>query len=495
MMFPLLMNNAFGTLMISDKDGGGDCTKIGNWNPSSKTCVLTTDIFENLEIRSNNLVLDGNNHLVNGNYDSETDSPRTCIFVDAKLGITIKNFEIQNCAIGISFQDTIQSYVIDNVISNNVASGIYMLASNDNIIKNNVVKNNPNGGIAFNGNGNLIEGNSVMDNSDLYLGQELQGVGVSLNAEGSIGNIFRSNEIKGHHIGLYFDGVHSSNTAENNIIENNDRGIDLSTSENFLIQNNIITNNEWGIESHAYAGAGGKNQIISNTISQNKIGAYLLSIGNILNENSFSSNSEVALQFSYDGKISKGNKIVNNNFVDNARNVQGGSGNIFSDDGYGNYYSDFSPYCDDSNSDDVCDVPYPFSTGTVGVIDNAVWKVKDGWKFVSIDLKPTVVLVPEPEPEPQLLEDPKTKSILDFVDPNKDPQYYIERYYNEATYKDWFDKNYPDYTIEEAIGFDSTKKLPEWIRNIFIWYGEDRISEDELLGAIQFLVQQGIIEI
>lgn len=107
MMFPLLMSSAFGTLMISDKDGGGDCTKIGNWNPSSKTCVLTTDIFENLEIRSNNLVLDGNNHLLNGNYDEATDSPRTCIFVDAKLGITIKNFEIQNCAIGISFQDTI----------------------------------------------------------------------------------------------------------------------------------------------------------------------------------------------------------------------------------------------------------------------------------------------------------------------------------------------------------------------------------------------------
>ena len=38
-------------------------------------------------------------------------------------------------------------------------------------------------------------------------------------------------------------------------------------------------------------------------------------------------------------------------------------------------------------------------------------------------------------------------------------------------------------------------KLPEWVRNIFIWYAEDRISEDELLGAIQFLVQQGIIRV
>lgn len=38
-------------------------------------------------------------------------------------------------------------------------------------------------------------------------------------------------------------------------------------------------------------------------------------------------------------------------------------------------------------------------------------------------------------------------------------------------------------------------KLPEWVRNIFIWYGEKKISEDELIGAIQFLVKQGIIKV
>jgi len=37
-------------------------------------------------------------------------------------------------------------------------------------------------------------------------------------------------------------------------------------------------------------------------------------------------------------------------------------------------------------------------------------------------------------------------------------------------------------------------KIPEWVRNIFIWYAEDRISEDELLGAIQFLIDHGILK-
>ncbi len=49
-------------------------------------------------------------------------------------------------------------------------------------------------------------------------------------------------------------------------------------------------------------------------------------------------------------------------------------------------------------------------------------------------------------------EPPESKPILDFVDETKDPQFYIDRYNSEPAYKDWFDKNFPDYTIEEAVG-------------------------------------------
>ena len=37
-------------------------------------------------------------------------------------------------------------------------------------------------------------------------------------------------------------------------------------------------------------------------------------------------------------------------------------------------------------------------------------------------------------------------------------------------------------------------KVPDWVRNIFIWYAEEKISEDELLDAIQFLIDQGILK-
>jgi len=41
---------------------------------------------------------------------------------------------------------------------------------------------------------------------------------------------------------------------------------------------------------------------------------------------------------------------------------------------------------------------------------------------------------------------------LDFVDPNRDPHTYIERYVREEDYRDWFNRNYPDHTIYEAVG-------------------------------------------
>lgn len=38
-------------------------------------------------------------------------------------------------------------------------------------------------------------------------------------------------------------------------------------------------------------------------------------------------------------------------------------------------------------------------------------------------------------------------------------------------------------------------KIPSWVKNIFSWYSQGRLSDDELIGAIKFLVQQGIIKL
>ena len=64
----------------------------------------------------------------------------------------------------------------------------------------------------------------------------------------------------------------------------------------------------------------------------------------------------------------------------------------------------------------------------------------------------------EPEPE--------TSQLADFVDPHKDPQYYLDRYYNEPAYKSWFDSNYPGMTIEDAVGYEETVSIKDEINEI-----------------------------
>ena len=63
----------------------------------------------------------------------------------------------------------------------------------------------------------------------------------------------------------------------------------------------------------------------------------------------------------------------------------------------------------------------------------------------------------------------KGKKIEDFVDPNKDPHSYLKRFILEEDYRDWFNRNYPDSTIYDAVG------LNEWDYNAM----EKKLSPDQ----------------
>ena len=55
--------------------------------------------------------------------------------------------------------------------------------------------------------------------------------------------------------------------------------------------------------------------------------------------------------------------------------------------------------------------------------------------------------------------------IVDFVDPPKGAEYYIDRYYGEPAYKSWFDRNYPGATIEQAVNKISETNQQNIIEN------------------------------
>ena len=51
-------------------------------------------------------------------------------------------------------------------------------------------------------------------------------------------------------------------------------------------------------------------------------------------------------------------------------------------------------------------------------------------------------------------------------------------------------------TVETTISvIGEESKIPDWVRNVFVWYAEDSISEKELLQALQYLINKNIIQV
>lgn len=83
--------------------------------------------------------------------------------------------------------------------------------------------------------------------------------------------------------------------------------------------------------------------------------------------------------------------------------------------------------------------------------------------------------------------------LLHFIEVEKGTQYYVDRYYHDDVYRDWFDSNFPEYTIEEAVGLPPDPVIPDWIKNNAKLWTEDMITDSDFLGGIGFLIQNGII--
>jgi len=72
--------------------------------------------------------------------------------------------------------------------------------------------------------------------------------------------------------------------------------------------------------------------------------------------------------------------------------------------------------------------------------------------------------------------DVNVKKTLNFIDGKKDPHEYIRRYLMEPKYKDWFNRNYPNNTIYDAVGLSMSDYL-SMKRELFP--EPDTINEEE----------------
>ncbi len=106
------------------------------------------------------------------------------------------------------------------------------------------------------------------------------------------------------------------------------------------------------------------------------------------------------------------------------------------------------------------------------------------------------VIISEPE-EPLIssnidsqivdVENSSKSKLANFVDPTKDPQYYIDRYNNEDLYRKWFDNNYPNLTIKEAVGYEKISTMIETQDS------ESKFSTEEITENIEGIISPEII--
>ena len=88
-------------------------------------------------------------------------------------------------------------------------------------------------------------------------------------------------------------------------------------------------------------------------------------------------------------------------------------------------------------------------------------KIKDGKSNQESESVEEVKPESVEEVKPESVEEVNVsiKKILDFVDKKKDPFEYLRRYLKESKYKDWFNRNYPNHTIYEAVGLSVSDYL------------------------------------
>ncbi|MEK7535881.1 MAG: hypothetical protein AAB590_02625, partial [Patescibacteria group bacterium] len=81
-------------------DTGGDCNSIGNWDSTSKTCTLSSDVFETIAIEDNGVTLNGNGKSVRGSDSGDG------IYAD-ESDVRITNIEVHHFDRGIVYSDSL----------------------------------------------------------------------------------------------------------------------------------------------------------------------------------------------------------------------------------------------------------------------------------------------------------------------------------------------------------------------------------------------------
>jgi hypothetical protein len=87
----------------------------------------------------------------------------------------------------------------------------------------------------------------------------------------------------------------------------------------------------------------------------------------------------------------------------------------------------------------------------------------------------------------------KPTHIQNFPSLDRSPQYYIDRYNNEPSYKSWFDSQFPEQSLYDILGFSTY--IPDWIKTYAELWATGDMSDSEFITGLDFMLEHHIIVI
>jgi len=231
------------TKFIKDDATGGDCYLIGVWDSPTKTCILTADLNETIQIDNNYITIDGNGHIMIGNNTGFG------IYVYRKTGVIVKNFNITKFSYAMYFLFSDSNTILNNIANFN-GEGIFFDVSNYNTIVSNFISNslsgNASGIIIGGGYNNIINKNIANSNNNF---------GIKIYR--SDNNVLSENSVSFNEHGIAITFSNNNIIKENTITRNSkvyfNRGLVLYSSDNNKVYNNNFIDNPNQI--YLYAGS------------------------------------------------------------------------------------------------------------------------------------------------------------------------------------------------------------------------------------------------
>lgn len=197
------------TRFLRDDSTGGDCASFGNWNGASKTCTMTTDLTETVQIDSNGITFDGNGHKLTG-----TGRSGVGVNMNLRSGVTIKNLQISQFWTGINASQSSYNHLTDNILTNN-GNGINLnTKANYNTVSGNTSTGNNSGFYVHTSHDNILTGNLAVGNR----------VGIGTYESGNIAiidNTISDNTAVGLNLGIWCPYPSVTDVCGGNSIYNN----------------------------------------------------------------------------------------------------------------------------------------------------------------------------------------------------------------------------------------------------------------------------------